>query len=547
MSWQENLYNAVYNRVYNSTPSYYNQEQKDAIRMISEPLLGLPLQARRNRTTGQYPPLQYYLTIYPRLNIPYEQSHNFIELPTFPITQLFSSAGIIIGPPGTGKTEVICVGSILYAFREGYWSDSSSSNRLFIVTFTNAGAMRIIEKFIEIADTFGIDHYHQGIKFVQAEYRLESINYQNYNIPDEILLSSSIPVNYNERTWRAYLSRFNIFVGTSDALNWLSNMIRIKGIIYDEASQLTIPKFFQVIPDNSPEFICAVGDDQQLPPVAKLQPLTLSPLIYLQGSGHYQNIPIPNSRVITLKEQFRMHPAISQLTEKILITRQISNADNVRNPNYFLQNYDNTPLSNALNLTPQSETILDDILKPCHTVVIIDTSDLDENINFRIETSRMNPLESEVISSIYKAIRLCYNDLHRFDIIMTSPYTAQVELIGSQSNSRSGTIHKFQGQESKVVLYSLTFADSTSSSFFTDLKLMYVGLSRAKKKLIIIGNREGMSFPDIKLQHIKNTIFNYSYESDSNYPNYVLDPVLHLRIQQPEIDNLLNELRGVNI
>lgn len=212
MSWQEDLYNAVYDRVYNSTPSYYNREQKDAIRLISEPLLGLPSQALKNRTTGQYHPLQHYLTNYRRLNIPYEQSHYFIELTNFPITQLFSSAGIIIGPPGTGKTEVICVGSILYAFREGFWSDNSRSKRLFIVTFTNAGAMRIIEKFIEIANTFGINNYYQGIKLVQARYRLESINYQDYNIPDEILLPSAIPVNYNEKTWKSYLSRLNIFV-----------------------------------------------------------------------------------------------------------------------------------------------------------------------------------------------------------------------------------------------------------------------------------------------------------------------------------------------
>ncbi len=290
-----------------------------------------------------------------------------------------------------------------------------------------------------------------------------------------------------------------------------------------------------------------MGDDKQLPPVAKLQPLTLSPLTFLQGSGYYQNIPIPNSRIITLIEQFRMHPAISQLTEKILGTRQIRNGNNVKDPNYFLQNYDHTQLSNALNLTPQSESILDEILKPSHTVVIIDTSDLDENINFRIETSRTNPLESKVISAIYKAIRLCYSDLRNFDIIVTSPYSAQVELIGSQSHSRSGTIHKFQGQESKIVLYSLTFADSTSSSFFTDLKLMYVGLSRAKNKLIIIGNKDAMTFPDVKLQHIKNTIFSYNYDANSYYPKYVPNPVLRLRIQQTEIDNILNELRKVNI
>lgn len=547
MSWQEELYNAVYDRVYNSTPSYYNQEQRDAIRLISEPLFGLPNQARKDGSTGQYLPLQHYLTNYPRLNIPYEQSHYFIELTNFPITQLFSSAGIIIGPPGTGKTEVICVGSILYAFRKGFWSNNSRSNRLFIVTFTNAGAMRIIEKFIEIATTFGLTNYDQGIKLVQAGYRLDRINYQDYNIPNEILLPSTIPVNHNERTWKLYLSRLNIFVGTSDSLNWLSNKVNIKGIIYDEASQLTIPRFFQVIPDNNPEFICAVGDDQQLPPVAILQPLTLSPLTFLQGSGYYQNIPIPNSRIITLIEQYRMHPAISQLTEKILVTRQIRNGNNVKDPNYFLQNYDRTRLSNSLNLTPQNESILDEILKPSHTVVIIDTSDLDENINLRIETSRTNPLESELISAIYRAIRLCYNDLSNFDIIATTPYSAQVELIGSQSHSRSGTIHKFQGQESKIVLYSLTFADSTSSSFFTDLKLMYVGLSRAKNKLIIIGNKDAMTFPDVKLQHIKNTIFSYNYDRNSYYPNYVPNPVLHLRLQQTEVDDILNELRRVKI
>ncbi|MFA6224080.1 MAG: C-terminal helicase domain-containing protein [Desulfomonilaceae bacterium] len=59
------------------------------------------------------------------------------------------------------------------------------------------------------------------------------------------------------------------------------------------------------------------------------------------------------------------------------------------------------------------------------------------------------------------------------------------------------TVDRFQGGQSDVVLVSLGMSDSLVSSHLADEKRLNVAMSRARHKLIVLGNREALEQEDI--------------------------------------------------
>lgn len=519
----------------------FNAEQRRAVRSISNPTNQVP-QTIRDRNN------------YARISgIPREQSNTYRSLSaTFPLSHLVFASDLIIGPPGTGKTHVICAGSIHRVFnRENLRKIRSPTGRpirLFIATFSNSGSYRIYEKFHEISLLANTPNFHERIKLVQSETALLSPNFDN--LTQTLNLNQEDFTIPNRNNHRALLRNILIFIGTTDSLSILNNSSpspTIHGIIYDEASQITVPQFFQIIPtQTSINSICVVGDDAQLPPVTTLIPLGVSALTYLQGMNLYENSPIPESRRNELLRQYRMHPAIAQLTQTIVRAGRIVIPDgNTTDQDYHLPNYDITNLSSNFATLPRNIIdILDLILRPEHPLVIIDTSNITNALDRRVGRSRINETEAQLALGISRALSLVYPNLTRDDIILTAPYRPQVNLFLGDF-FRTGTVHQYQGQEAASVIYSLTFARPRSKSeFFSQVELMYVGLSRAQRKLIIMGNSAAMNHPDPSIQTIRNAIFSFQYRSGSQgYPPYTLNPVCHL--DQLIDDQFLNHIVSI--
>ena len=87
------------------------------------------------------------------------------------------------------------------------------------------------------------------------------------------------------------------------------------------------------------------------------------------------------------------------------------------------------------------------------------------------------------------------------DIGVIAPYRAQVALIRRKiedfcSNSEMqfstkemvDTIDRFQGDERDVIIFSMCLSESIKSDLIKDKRKINVALSRAKKKLIVVGN-----------------------------------------------------------
>ena len=77
------------------------------------------------------------------------------------------------------------------------------------------------------------------------------------------------------------------------------------------------------------------------------------------------------------------------------------------------------------------------------------------------------------------------------DIGIISPYADQVSLLKNKTDIEVKTVDGFQGREKEIIIISTVRSnDKGKIGFLSDLRRLNVALTRAKRKLIIIGNKE---------------------------------------------------------
>lgn len=106
--------------------------------------------------------------------------------------------------------------------------------------------------------------------------------------------------------------------------------------------------------------------------------------------------------------------------------------------------------------------------------------------------SRRNPQEAALVAR--QVERLCASGLSPADIAVITPYAAQARLLREQlSNAwpdlEIDTVDGFQGREKEAVVVSLVRSNSDCEiGFLADTRRMNVALTRARRKLIVIGD-----------------------------------------------------------
>ena len=188
-NWPNLLFQSILTR-FNS--NQYNPRQKIAINMIRNHLNGVPQRSNSSVTSN-------------RTTIPPEHTRNYRDIQQIPLSNKIVASSIIIGPPGTGKTEVICIGSILRAFNPRNLR-KKKPQKLFIGTFTNAGSYRIFEKFAEICSSFNISDYHERIKIVQSQRQQSTPEFNTFinQFSQSIVIQSTRPSHLDPRAWKNY-------------------------------------------------------------------------------------------------------------------------------------------------------------------------------------------------------------------------------------------------------------------------------------------------------------------------------------------------------
>lgn len=524
MSWEtisEGINNYIQEKLEEQSDVEYalNDSQRDAIRRI---WAASTLPRRVNRTSPRSGTLDQFL----------DRDSFFIINPR--TRQQFSSF-IIIGPPGTGKTTVIAYGALIYISNPRY---RASSPRVFLCTSSNFGADRIFEKLIEILDLIGIHGWEIYIRRIIAQSVAEEDISQT--VRNHIIRPRPV-INEDPRDHQEQLNNALIFVGTIYACNDLLKLqrpIKSQTVLFDEASQLTPPEMYLPISQNtSIRSFGLIGDDCQLPPIASLEPLTHSCIDYLRGLPSYENSRIPENNQIILNIQYRMHPAIRDISSRFAQRRiLIRDSESVRDPSYLLQDYQ------GFEGKSFSE-ILENIFNPQKTVVVIDTSALgDISLDTRIRSSRINLREIEIIRGLSTLIQRAFPnfEINSNSLKIVTPYKPQARRLRAITGLNANTVDAFQGQEAQIVFYSLTFAEpDVKSRFMQNQHRILVGLSRAQKKLFIIGHREAMNHPNFN--YLRQNIFNYNY-TETREPNINLgyDPVSKISITNDFYNYLLD-------
>ncbi|HMA76759.1 MAG TPA: C-terminal helicase domain-containing protein, partial [Candidatus Krumholzibacteriaceae bacterium] len=136
------------------------------------------------------------------------------------------------------------------------------------------------------------------------------------------------------------------------------------------------------------------------------------------------------------------------------------------------------------------------VFDPGRPVVFIDTTGKES----REETSKdsksfFNRFEARLAADIIKTA--ADTGIGHYDIGLIAPYKAQTEFIkGLITDERTeiNTVDGFQGREKEVIILSLVRTNKDGNiGFLRDLRRLNVSVTRAKKKLVVIGHSPTLS------------------------------------------------------
>jgi len=249
-----------------------------------------------------------------------------------------------------------------------------------------------------------------------------------------------------------------------------------KTLIIDEAGQALEPACW--IPILKAEKVVLAGDHCQLSPTIKSNEAALKGLQNTLLEKAIQHHP---QAVTLLEEQYRMHRTIMGYSSKVFYNNQLK-----------------AHASIAEHLLFEGDAALS----------FIDTAGC--SFEEKLEgTSLSNPDEAAFLfrqlSKLVSELQLRYKAEDFPTLSVISPYKQQVlylqelllnspDLEPLQKKISINTIDSFQGQERDVVFISMTRSnDEGSIGFLSDIRRMNVAMTRARKKLVVIGDSATLS------------------------------------------------------
>lgn len=325
----------------------------------------------------------------------------------------------------------------------------------------------------------------------QDEYSSENniINIENDDTIKELNLEiENIKNNIQEDIIR------NVKIMASTVLsssNYLTKDLDFDYVIMDEASQ--VPVYLALIPLMKTTKFILIGDNKQLQPIRN------------NNSSYQLNKSIFNLLIEKYPEnytflniQYRMNQEISDIASKLYYNGKLLTGEMVKNQhiklkcsNYFLLDED--------------------------AITVIDTS----NVNFNetnVSGGCCNRYEADIILNLVD--QLMFNDISSDEIGIITPYKKQKLFIKkslekNRLNVECDTIYRFQGREKDVIIVSFCKSSKKSltkfqKNFIADENQLNVSITRARKKLILIGDFDtigtakniGNLFKEISLENM---------------------------------------------
>ena len=399
---------------------------------------------------------------------------------------------LIHGPPGTGKTSVIAEIVKRYC---------AQGQRVMLAAFTN----QAVDNMLKRLDAEGVHDFMRlgstrNVDSAIADRLLNRLVEQNVRSVETLAvvqdLLRSVPiVASTTATWSS--DRYNppTFNGTGE--NKENASFQFDVAILDEAGQLTVPAILGAL-RFAKRFIL-VGDEKQLPPLVLSKEASVAGLseslfsiLKFRDYGYTKNI----SSCISLKVQYRMNKWISHFASKVFYDGQLIPHASVAN--------------SLLEEMPSTRTRTEEkvsialVIDPMSPLVFLDVPGNQE----RAKTSNAEAVAVREVVAVLLA-----RGISEQEIGIIAPYRAQVanlrrhlfkddekigwEALAYDTQLSVDTVDRFQGGERSVIIMSFATtitpeADSQLRNHLTNPNRLNVALTRAQKKLILVGNASAL-------------------------------------------------------
>jgi predicted DNA helicase len=427
---------------------------------------------------------------------------------------------LIIGPPGTGKTRVIA--KIAYElYRKG--------ERVLIASHTNRAvdnALEILpvdislrvgrpEKVLPNIRPYLLSHKARtdlGVKLEKLEKDIADawkIIYGLYKMRDELYKVDRWEEYRNTLKLHQYILRRRCEERNSMLKRECEELVkaaRIIGstLIKSNLSPLANETFDIVLIDECSQASLTlallgmvkarkwvlVGDHKQLLPIFqtikdKRKQEELSSFCYMLNKY--------KGRSVWLRRHYRSNSEIIGFSSRYIYGGEISPVDVCKEIRLDIKSY------------PKDMGFL----SPNLPIVFLHVNSVE---SVRPDGSRLNEVEAKVVARIVKALKDF--GVKSEDIGIITPYRAQRDYIKElikDDKVEVNTVDSFQGREKDVIVFTITSTEDMS--FVEDENRLNVAFTRARRKLIVIGNANS-----IRKEHkLLSTFLSYTKEKDGYF------------------------------
>jgi len=343
---------------------------------------------------------------------------------------------LIHGPPGTGKTYTIA--RLVRAL-------VASGERVLLSAYTN----RAVDNALESLEDQGFDEF----------VRMGTESGVREDMRDSLLPGRGDPADLADRLRSAPV----VAATTSTAGSRAMRELEFDVAVVDEASQLAEPDALASI--NRADRFTLVGDHRQLPPVVRAENDLATSLFERLIEEH------PGAAV-ALDRQYRMAQAIQAFASREFYGGRLR------------------PATGEV-ASRRVDDLADGDLSP----------DLESPVSFHHvdgdDARHTDAREAERIAEIVAAYEAAGID--RGEIGVIAPFRAQVTEIDRRvpEGVTVDTVDRFQGSSQEVIVVSFVDSGDLSGPLFEDERRLNVALTRAKRALVLVGDRESLASRDL--------------------------------------------------